>query len=358
MYRRLKYPEKPGRKSPLQTFLQGQLPSVCVTEALQPFNTLIDVRTSEEYHQGAIPRSLNHPLFDKLERSLIGSLYRQVGKDAAIQRGTSLIAPQLEHFLGSLRPLQSKLLTIYCARGGMRSKSLTRFLKSEGFRVQQLEGGYKAYRRHVLEFLKGYRPSLIVLHGRTGVGKTLLIRSLPDSLDLEDLAQHRSSIFGAVHLQPRTQKNFEALFHSQISDKPKKQLIFVEGESRKVGRVFIPEAFAEAMKKGKKVLLKASMETRVRRILDEYHPRDEKTLLQIEEILPTLRESLGKSMVEHLRNCLVQEKFEEFIQILLEKYYDPRYEHGMKDYQYDLDLSAEDLEQTQHDLIRFHSLQS
>ena len=354
----MKIQENPGKKPSLNSFLHGQLPNVSVKEALHPFSTLIDVRTAEEYQQGAIPSSLNHPLFDNLERSTIGTLYRQVGKDAAIRRGTSLFAPQLSNFLSSLRPLKSKLLTIYCARGGMRSKSVTRLLESEGFRVQQLEGGYKSYRRHVLEFLKDYRPSLTVLHGRTGVGKTLLIRSLPYSLDLEDLAQHRSSIFGAVHLQPRTQKNFEALFHSQTYERPKKQRIFVEGESRKVGRVFIPDAFADAMKKGKKVLLKASMETRVHRILDEYHPKDQKTLEEIEKILPTLEVSLGKSIVELLRNCLFQENFEEFIQILLEKYYDPRYEHGMKDYDYDLELYAEDFEQTQKDLLCFLSMES
>ena len=341
----------------LQNFLQGQLSSIEVSEALQPSNTLIDVRTSEEHFQGAIPGSRNHPLFDGLERSLIGKLYRQVGREAAVERGTSIVAPQLEKFLNTLRPFQSRLLTVYCARGGMRSKSVTRFLSSEGFRVQQLEGGYKAYRRHVLDFLKDFRPPLIVLHGRTGVGKTLLIRSLPGSIDLENLAQHRSSIFGAVHLQPRNQKNFEGLFYSKTSSKPRKELTFVEGESRKVGKVFIPEAFADAMKKGKKVLLKASMETRVQRILKEYHPRDEETLFKIEAILPALKESLGKNVVEQLKTLLQQSKFEDFITILLEKYYDPRYEHGMRDYQYDLELSAEDLEQTQRDLIEFHSAQ-
>jgi len=234
---------------------------------------------------------------------------------------------------------------------------VTRFLSSEGFRVQQLEGGYKAFRKHVLDFLKNFRPPLIVLHGRTGVGKTLLIRSLPGSIDLENLAQHRSSIFGAVHLQPRNQKNFEGLFYSKTCSKPRKEFIFVEGESRKVGQVFIPEAFADAMKNGKKILLKASMETRVRRILEEYHPRDEETLFKIEAILPALKESLGKDVVEQLKTLLHQNKFEDFITILLEKYYDPRYEHGMRDYQYDLELSAEDLEQTQKDLIGFHSAQ-
>ena len=341
----------------LQNFLQGQLSSIEVSEALQPSNTLIDVRTSEEHFQGAIPGSRNHPLFDGLERSLIGKLYRQVGREAAVERGTSIVAPQLEKFLNTLRPFQSRLLTVYCARGGMRSKSVTRFLSSEGFRVQQLEGGYKAFRKHVLDFLKNFRPPLIVLHGRTGVGKTLLIRSLPGSIDLENLAQHRSSIFGAVHLQPRNQKNFEGLFYSKTCSKPRKEFIFVEGESRKVGQVFIPEAFADAMKNGKKILLKASMETRVRRILEEYHPRDEETLFKIEAILPALKESLGKDVVEQLKTLLHQNKFEDFITILLEKYYDPRYEHGMRDYQYDLELSAEDLEQTQKDLIGFHSAQ-
>ena len=97
----------------LQNFLQGQLSSIEVSEALQPSNTLIDVRTSEEHSQGAIPGSRNHPLFDGLERSLIGKLYRQVGREAAVERGTSIVAPQLEKFLNTLRPFQSRLLTVY-----------------------------------------------------------------------------------------------------------------------------------------------------------------------------------------------------------------------------------------------------
>ena len=283
----------------LQNFLQGQLSSIEVSEALQPSNTLIDVRTSEEHFQGAIPGSRNHPLFDGLERSLIGQLYRQVGREAAVERGTSIVAPQLEKFLNTLRPFQSRLLTVYCARGGMRSKSVTRFLSSEGFRVQQLEGGYKAYRRHVLDFLKDFRPPLIVLHGRTGVGKTLLIRSLPGSIDLENLAQHRSSIFGAVHLQPRNQKNFEGLFYSKTSSKPRKEFIFVEGESRKVGKVFIPEAFADAMKKGKKILLKASMETGSSGYWRNIIPETKKPFSKSKQFFQPLKNLLGKTWLSN-----------------------------------------------------------
>ena len=136
----------------------------------------------------------------------------------------------------------------FCARGGMRSSSVVRLLQHQGFQAAQLQGGYKSYRSYVLKQLTKPAPPLIVLHGRTGVGKTLLLKKLPDHLDLEEFAGHRSSLFGAINKIPQTQKNFEALLAKKILEIPKTKPIFIEGESRKVGEVFIPQALAEAMK--------------------------------------------------------------------------------------------------------------
>ncbi len=340
-------------KKLLDKFLQGEVHSISVLKALSNNHTLIDVRTVEEFASGSIPGALNFPLFDQLERSLIGTLYKQIGRDAAILQGKSLVAPQMKRFLGSLLPFKSSQLTVFCARGGMRSGSVTRFLKQEGFKVRQLEGGYKRYRQVVLHFLQTYSPSLIVLHGQTGVGKTRLLQLLPDSIDLEDLAQHRSSLFGAIHKTPRNQKTFDALLHRRCRELPAHKMLFIEGESSKVGQVFIPRTLLQAMKTGRLVLLHASRETRVRRLLEEYRLDDEATVRHVDAILQTLIEPLGRSAVHQLRQLLRKQRIAEIIEMLLDKYYDPRYRHAMRGYQYDLEVSAEDIELAAIDVESF-----
>ena len=341
----------------LDFFLEGSIPQVTVGETLEDDDFLIDVRTADEFSAGSIPGALNYPLFDRTEHSLIGTLYRQEGADSAMECGKNLISPRLERFIKDLNPLRSRQLTIYCARGGMRSSALTRFFHRIGFQVRQLEGGYKAYRNYVLEQLQRIHAHLIVLHGQTGVGKTLLIQRLPLSIDLEDLAQHRSSVFGAINREPRTQKNFEGLLHEAVRKLPRDQYLFIEGESRKVGPVYIPETLACSMKIGRKVLLTASLDTRVRRILSEYPVKDPETLSKVGATVKTLKQQLGKKLVNHLCNCLKQGEFKEFVTILLEEYYDPKYQYGMRNYRYDLELDAEDLDQVQAGLVEFRNQQ-
>ena len=210
-----------------KNYLEGDCPSVSVEVALATKMTLVDVRTAEEFAEGRIPDAQSLPLFDDLERAEIGTLYKQIGKDAAIVHGKQIMEPRAESFVASFQHLKSEPFAIYCARGGMRSASVVRLLQNHGFQVQQMRGGYKMYRHHVLEQLEKPSPYLIVLHGQTGVGKTLLLNLLPDHLDLEGLAQHRSSLFGAIHKIPRTQKNFEALLLSQLSPVPTDRRIFI-----------------------------------------------------------------------------------------------------------------------------------
>jgi tRNA 2-selenouridine synthase len=268
----------------IASFLNGLLDEVSVKEALCEKNTLIDVRTVHEYDRGSIPDAINYPLFDNLERAEIGEIYRKIGKNAAIEKGLEFFGPRIQKFLSSLADLKAKQLVIFCARGGMRSASVVRFLLDQGFQVSQLQGGYKSYRSYVLNQLSKPVNPLIVLHGRTGVGKTLLLKKLPDHLDLEEFAGHRSSLFGAINKSPSTQKKFEAMLANKIIELPNKSPVFIEGESRKVGKVFIPQALAKAMKQGTLVLLEASLDTRVRRIVEEYKICDEQTFLQTDSI--------------------------------------------------------------------------
>lgn len=337
-----------------QRFLRGPCPSRTVAELPSLASSpLFDVRTPEEFAQGAIPGAQSQPLFDHSERATIGTLYKQTSREAALAAGAQFVEPRLEQLLEGFRPWQNDSLVIYCARGGMRSASVVRFLNSEGFQAQQLVGGYKRYRQLVLEELDRWSPPLIVLHGPTGVGKTLLLKRLPDALDLEDLAQHRSSLFGGIHRQPRTQRQFEGLLHQQSQLLPSDRPIFIEGESRKVGPVFLPARLAGAMGAGHKVLFHASLETRIERTLADYRVEDEATRAEVDQILQSLRMALGTRVVEHLRMCLRQGRLSELVAILLTDYYDPRYRNAMKNYHYTTEISAEDLDQAASSLQAF-----
>ena len=339
----------------IKSFLNGLLDEVSVIEALCEENTLIDVRTAQEYEKGSIPDAFNYPLFDNLERAEIGVIYRKIGKNAAVVKGLEFFEPRIQQFLSSLTDLKSKRLVVFCARGGMRSASVVRLLQYQGFQAAQLQGGYKSYRSYVLRQLRKPVPPLIVLHGRTGVGKTLLLKKLPDHLDLEEFAGHRSSLFGAINKMPQTQKNFEALLAKKILELPNTRPVFIEGESRKVGKVFIPQSLAEAMKYGTLVLLQASFDTRIRRIVEEYKICDEQTFLQTDSILQSMQKVLGKKKAEQLRQWLRKGEFENIVHVLLEEYYDPRYQHAMRMNEYALKLSAEDLNSAAEKLVQFRN---
>ena len=344
----------PVTEVPPGQFLQGPCPSLALSEL--PFLSpppLFDVRTAEEYTQGHIPGALNQPLFDHFERSTIGTLYKQFSPESAVSAGLRYVEPRVQQLVESFQPWQQQPLIVYCARGGMRSASVVRLLNSEGFNAQQLRGGYKHYRQHVLQALEQWSPSLIVLHGPPGVGKTLLLKQLPDHLDLEDLAQHRSSLFGGIHRHPRTQRQFEGLLHQAKLALPTKYPFFIEGESRKVGPVFIPTPLAKAMQEGQKVLLHASLETRIDRTLADYRVEDEATVVEVDQILQSLRIALGRQLVDHLRDCLRQNRLRELVAILLNDYYDPRYYNSMKNYHYAAEFSAENLDQTVDNLRKF-----
>jgi len=160
-------------------------------------------------------------------------------------------------------------------------------------------------------------------------------------------------LFGAINKMPQTQKNFEALLAKKILELPNTRPVFIEGESRKVGKVFIPKSLAEAMKYGTLVLLQASFETRIRRIVEEYKICDEQTFLQTDSILQSMQKVLGKKKAEKLRHWLRKGDFENIVHVLLEEYYDPRYQHAMRMNEYALELSAEDLSSAAEKLIQY-----
>ncbi len=327
---------------------------VTLEQAVESSHQIMDVRSHKEFREGSIPGAVNIPLFDDDERGVIGTLYRHAGHLQAVDKGFELVEKRLASLVKSFLPYKEKPVAIFCARGGMRSSSVVNLLGHFGFEVNQVEGGYKRYRRNVIESLDRFRPRLIVVHGLTGTGKTRILQELDNIIDLEDLAQHRSSLFGAIDRVPRNQRDFESLLLEAVQSLGEAPY-FIEGESRKIGRVFIPRPLALAMKEGICVRMKCSIETRIKRIVEDYPVTDAHSLDQIEQILNSLRQKMGHREVDRLCGFLREGNFTELVRTLLLDYYDKRYGNCMNDYRYELELSSEDIGEAAAQLRNFRA---
>jgi tRNA 2-selenouridine synthase len=323
-------------------------------EAVACCHQIIDVRSATEFLAGTIPGAINVPLFDEDERSVIGTIYRHGGHEQAVDQGFDYVGKKLAALVGAFESFKSKTITVFCARGGMRSLSVVNLLVQSGYNAFQLEGGYKKYRQNVLDRLQNFQPKLIVIHGLTGSGKTRILQKLESAIDLEDLAGHRSSLFGGLDREPSNQRNFESRL-SQAIGSLGKEPYFIEGESRKIGRVFIPQPLAMAMQEAVLIKVDCSLATRINRIIEDYPVADEAMQNQIESILKSLKQNMGRSKVEkmclHLRNG----QLDELVRILLVDYYDKRYSKSMSDYRYELEISSENIEEAAARLTEFRS---
>ncbi len=332
--------------------LQSSSGPINLEQAKAGGHQIIDVRSSEEYLAGSIPGALNIPLFDADERSVIGTLYRHGGHEQAVDKGFSYAQKKITELLAAFRPFYTQNIAVFCARGGMRSRSVVNLLVQSGYKAFQLTGGYKKYRQDVLNCLDNFQPKLIIIHGLTGTGKTRILQQLTPSIDLEDLAGHRSSLFGGLDKVPSNQRTFESRLAEVIAllaEEP----YFIEGESRKIGRVFIPQQLAAAMQNGLLVKVHCSLETRIRRIIDDYPVTDEAMRSQIGAILKSLKQKMGALQVETMCQLLRMGDLPELVRILLVEYYDKRYSKGMAGYRYVLELSSENIDQAASQLSQF-----
>jgi tRNA 2-selenouridine synthase len=190
--------------------------------ALSQGHLTIDVRSPKEFTKGHIPHAVNLPLFNDEERAKIGTLYKQKGKNNAIETGLEIVGPKMADFVRFVKPLakESKIF-VHCWRGGMRSGSMAWLFDTMGYEVFTLKDGYKAYRRQVLEGL-GRKARYIIVGGRTGCGKTEILHKLREYgeqiLDLEKLANHKGSAFGALGEAPQQgTEQFENNLHFEMS---------------------------------------------------------------------------------------------------------------------------------------------
>ena len=326
-----------------QAILEKNLQLIDFAEVEAGDFQIIDVRTAEEFTAGTIPGAVNAPLFDNDERSVIGTLYRHGGRPQAIDKGFEYADSKLSELLAGFEPFRGMACVVFCARGGMRSRAVVNLLDQCGYKVFQLAGGYKQYRNVVMERLADFQPKVIVIHGLTGTGKTRIIEQLDHSIDLEDLARHRSSLFGGLDREPSNQRTFESRLVEVISSLGGREPYFIEGESRKIGRVFTPQPLAMAMKSGVLVYVHCSMQTRITRIIEDYPVTDTRILRQIEAILQSFKQKMGVGLVEKMCQLLQNGELRELVHILLVDYYDKRYGKSMSNYKYTMELSSENI---------------
>jgi tRNA 2-selenouridine synthase len=302
---------------------------------LSAFDEIIDVRTPLEFADDHIPGAINAPVLSNEERVIVGTLYKQ-DPFAATKLGAGLVAANLAVHLATTfkdKPQKWKPL-IYCWRGGKRSGSMTNWFNLIGWKARQLQGGYKVYRTQVLERLDSLPAAsrFIVLAGHTGCGKTRLLHALrregAQILDLEGLARHRGSVLGGVpeSAQP-SQKSFDSQLIGQLSGFDPALPVFIEAESKRVGKIHLPASLMLAMRAADCVLIQASVADRIRFLCEDYAhlfdaPADFKTKLA------RLVEQHGKVVLAHWYELIDQGRKPELFTELIDQHYDPAYKRS------------------------------
>ncbi len=307
---------------------------------------VFDVRSPGEYNHAHLPGAISLPLFTDEERKQVGTAYKQISREKAIKIGLDYFGPKMRPMVEQVEALavdsrlpttDSRLVLVYCWRGGMRSGAVSWLLDMYGFKVYTLIGGYKKFRNHVLDnFKKPWHFNII--GGYTGSGKTELLKNLKEKgqlvIDLEGIAHHKGSAFGAIGLPPQpTQEMFENLLSCQLSDvgcqeellaSGNSQLaspIWLEDESQRIGLVNIPGDLWKNMRRSKIWFLDIPFEERLKHIVPEYGVLDqEKLIAAIERISQKLGNLNAKTAILLLKEGKITESFE-----ILLKYYDKFY---------------------------------
>jgi tRNA 2-selenouridine synthase len=303
------------------------------------FDTVIDARSPAEFAEDHLPGAVNWPVLDDAQRRIVGTLYKQVSPLQARKVGASIVARNIAEHIDRWvadRPREWRPL-VYCWRGGQRSGSLAWFLGQIGFRTGQLQGGYKAFRAQVRVELQSLptRYRYQVLCGRAGSGKTRLLHTLADmgaqTLDLEGLAGHRGSVLGAVPgLAQPSQKRFDTLCWQALRSLDPDRPVFVEGESRKIGVLRVPETLIEQLHdRGHCLHVELSQPARLQLLLQEYgHFADDTEGFC--KLLDGLVELRGRDLVTSWQALARGGRWAEVFEALMQAHYDPLYERSLR----------------------------
>lgn len=309
-----------------------------VLNRLHEFDSVIDARSEAEFALDQLPGAINWPTLTNEQRDLIGTMYVQGSPFEARKRGAALaarnIAAHVEREVID-KPKDWRPLT-YCWRGGQRSGALSLILSQIGFHVTLLEGGYKAFRAALLLDMPAAVSRLTwrVICGTTGSGKTRLLQTLAAQgaqvLDLEDLAQHRSSVLGALPGQAQpSQKHFDTLIWQKLHQFDPARAVFIESESKKVGNLTVPPPLIEAMRASPCLSLILPDAERIALLMEDYDffVRNAEVFCQQLELLTSF---LGKELVSQWQACVRSGEIEPVVLELLHRHYDPIYLRSMR----------------------------
>ena len=309
---------------------------------------LIDLRAPIEFNKGAFPSSVNMPILNDKQRAEVGIKYKTQGYNAAEKLGFDLIKNQQNERVYSWKKFIAKNPStyIYCMRGGKRSQIAKSWLSDEGINVPIVKGGYKALRNTAIEILHSVnndQKNWIILAGRTGTGKTAILKNLHSAIDLEKHAIHRGSAFGDLTKQQPTTINFENHLASEYI-KHNNNILFLEDESRRIGKLTIPNAWYRKMNESKIIVIELALEERIINIAKEYVYDPLKNGMSKEKLNKFLQSSLFKihkrlglklyneiSMtIQNILIDLYKTPHEEWIKELLVNYYDPMYDYQLE----------------------------
>ncbi len=312
--------------------------SISIQHFLTAARTLpvVDVRSPSEYAAGHIPGAVNLPLFSDEERAAVGTLYKQSGNQEAVMAGLEYVGPKMAGFAReAVRLAPGKQLLVHCWRGGMRSASMAWLFETAGIKAFTLKGGYKTYRNHVLGSF-GRPFDLRIIGGETGSGKTEILHAIGRAgeqiLDLEAIASHRGSSFGALGqaAQPSVEQFENDLFHAFDQVDPSRPL-WIEDESKSIGRVYLPNPFW-AMKTAAPVFrVRLPFEVRVQRLVKDYGHFPKNVL---GEAVMRIAKRLGGLATQQAMEALETGNLAETVRITL-RYYDKAYDFPHKDRKYE-----------------------
>ncbi len=319
---------------------------------------LIDVRTPKEYELEKVPNSVNIPVLLDEERVAVGTTYVQRSKEKAKKLGVEFISKRLPEIFDQVQELSKKhsKLVFMCARGGMRSSSIASLFNSLGYRVAKLDGGYKAYREFVLSNIEKLNENFkyIVVHGRTGVGKTKILNKMADLgatvMDLEKMAAHKGSFFGALGEKlPQSQKRFDGEVFEFLRT-CKSKYIVVESESKRIGNLYVPESVYSSMSNGRHLFIDTSIPNRLDILMEDYTnvPPQE-----IEECIMKVARYVSKEKTNNYLDLLNKGNLRELGELLIVQYYDPLYEVSIDRHEFELSITYENMDSCAQELTNY-----
>lgn len=288
----------------------------------------VDVRSPGEFTAGHIPGAINIPLFTDEERAVVGTLYKQTSPEAAMKAGLKIAGEKMPRYLEAAKSLKrDKNLVIHCWRGGKRSEAMHWLFNFSGIKAFRLTGGYKSYRNLIQSYFEDNSFDFRILGGYTGSGKTEILKEMAKQghqvIDLEKIAHHKGSAFGSIgeEIQP-TNEQFENNLFNAFSSLDISKPVWLENESRNIGKVYLPEPLWLKMRNSKLYNIEVDREARLQRAIQYYS-----TPAEIEELRSSfskIKKRLGGLEYQNAMQALDRNDLREAASIAL-KYYDKSY---------------------------------